>query len=187
VRWANLFHSTYAGSGSVNSSCGDASYGSNGSRYDRACAGAFGPRAAIGTLTVRPRHSSDGSRDLYALGGFLRLAPIAVALLQIMSACHRRRAFASIRDNLGRESRTGLSGNSPSGCVLISIMTTRMIRRTADDLVRRRLALGHPRELLRAAAGGISSATVKRIERSVVSPLPATLTTLGQALGCEVS
>jgi transcriptional regulator with XRE-family HTH domain len=66
-------------------------------------------------------------------------------------------------------------------------MTTQMIRRSADDLLRRRLALGYSRERLGAAAGGISSATVKRVERGLVSPHPATLTALAQALGCEVS
>ena len=68
-------------------------------------------------------------------------------------------------------------------------MTLQMISRAADraaGLERRRLALGYSRERLGAAAGGISSATVRRVERGLVRPHPATRAALARALGCEV-
>lgn len=52
---------------------------------------------------------------------------------------------------------------------------------------RRRLALGYSRERLGAAAGGISSATVRRVERGLVNPHPSTRVALAQALGCAVA
>ncbi len=73
-------------------------------------------------------------------------------------------------------------------------MTTHMIDHTAtcraDDprpLEQRRLALGYSRERLGAAAGGISSATVKRVERGLVKPHPATRAALARALGCRIA
>ncbi len=67
-----------------------------------------------------------------------------------------------------------------------------MTLRTISDadllpLERRRLALGLSRERLGAAAGGLGSATVRRVERGLVRPHPATLSALARALGCEVS
>jgi DNA-binding XRE family transcriptional regulator len=63
-----------------------------------------------------------------------------------------------------------------------------MIGRTPEipPLEQRRLALGYSRERLGAAAGGISSATVRRIERALVSPHPTTRRALARALSCEV-
>jgi transcriptional regulator with XRE-family HTH domain len=55
-----------------------------------------------------------------------------------------------------------------------------------SPLEQRRLAAGYSRERLGAAAGGISSATVKRVERGLVRPYPATLTALAKALSCKV-
>jgi transcriptional regulator with XRE-family HTH domain len=49
----------------------------------------------------------------------------------------------------------------------------------------RRRAAGLSRERLGAAAGGISSATVRRIERGLVTPHPATVSALARALDCE--
>jgi DNA-binding XRE family transcriptional regulator len=51
----------------------------------------------------------------------------------------------------------------------------------------RRLALGYSRERLGAAAGGLSAATVFRVERGMVVPRPATRVALARALGCRVS
>jgi transcriptional regulator with XRE-family HTH domain len=65
-----------------------------------------------------------------------------------------------------------------------------MISHDAEDLKpleQRRLALGYSRERLGAAAGGISSATVKRVERGRVRPHPATRVALARALGCRVA
>lgn len=49
----------------------------------------------------------------------------------------------------------------------------------------RRDALALSRERLGARAGGISSATIARIERGAVTPHPATVAALAMALGCE--
>ena len=46
----------------------------------------------------------------------------------------------------------------------------------------RRTALGLSRERLGAAAGGISSATIRRAEMGTVTPNPATITALALAL-----
>jgi DNA-binding XRE family transcriptional regulator len=51
----------------------------------------------------------------------------------------------------------------------------------------RRLALGYSRERLGAAAGGLSAATVFRVERGMVAPRPATRVALARALGCRVA
>jgi predicted transcriptional regulator len=51
-----------------------------------------------------------------------------------------------------------------------------------SSLERRRLALGLSREALGAAAGGIASATVQRIERGHVRPHPSTLSAIIAAL-----
>jgi transcriptional regulator with XRE-family HTH domain len=69
-------------------------------------------------------------------------------------------------------------------------MTFQMMMREGDGvglLQRRRQALGLSRERLGAAAGGISSATVRRVERGLVSPHPATVAALARALNCEVA
>jgi DNA-binding XRE family transcriptional regulator len=138
--------------------------------------------------------SSDGPHDLFALlGGFLQLAPFVVALPQLMPARHRRRAaFAPVAapDNFASGSVAGLSGNARSGCTSIPSMNFQMTVHDEDGiglLQRRRLALGLSRERLGAAAGGISSATVRRVERGLVSPHPATVAALARALNCEVA
>jgi len=46
----------------------------------------------------------------------------------------------------------------------------------------RRQSLGLSREALGAAAGGVSSSTIRRIERGVVQPHPSTLAALAYAL-----
>ena len=46
----------------------------------------------------------------------------------------------------------------------------------------RRQALGLSREALGAAAGGVSSSTIRRIERGTVTPHPSTLAALTHAL-----
>jgi predicted transcriptional regulator len=46
----------------------------------------------------------------------------------------------------------------------------------------RRQGLGLSREALGAAAGGVSSSTIRRIERGVVQPHPSTIAALIQAL-----
>lgn len=46
-----------------------------------------------------------------------------------------------------------------------------------------RLALGLSREALGAEAGGISSSTIRRIERGTVSPHRSTVAALARALG----
>jgi transcriptional regulator with XRE-family HTH domain len=48
-----------------------------------------------------------------------------------------------------------------------------------------RRAAGHSRESLGAAAGGVSAATVKRIERGQVQPHRSTIAALANALNCE--
>lgn len=53
------------------------------------------------------------------------------------------------------------------------------------SLETRRLNQGLSREALGAAAGGISSATITRIERGKVRPHRATLSALARALGCH--
>jgi transcriptional regulator with XRE-family HTH domain len=67
-------------------------------------------------------------------------------------------------------------------------MTAQMIKHRADGLEvqRRRLALGYSRERLGAAADGISSATVRRIECGLVRPHPSTRAAIARALGCEI-
>jgi transcriptional regulator with XRE-family HTH domain len=57
--------------------------------------------------------------------------------------------------------------------------------REDGPLKRRRTALGLSREALGGLAGGISSSTIRRIERDEVSPHPSTLAALAAALGCE--
>jgi transcriptional regulator with XRE-family HTH domain len=49
----------------------------------------------------------------------------------------------------------------------------------------RRRAAGLSRERLGAAAGAISSATIKRIERGLVRPHPSTRVALAAALRCD--
>ena len=63
-------------------------------------------------------------------------------------------------------------------------MATQMMVHSVDgtELEQRRLALGLSREALGAAAGGISSATVKRVERGEVRPQPSTLSAITAAL-----
>lgn len=61
-------------------------------------------------------------------------------------------------------------------------MTSHMITHDGSSLERRRLALGLSREALGAAAGGIASATVQRIERGTVRPHPSTLSAIIAAL-----
>jgi DNA-binding XRE family transcriptional regulator len=67
-------------------------------------------------------------------------------------------------------------------------MTLHMIVHAPDEtpLEQRRLALGYSRERLGAAAGGVSSATVRRIERGLVNPHQITRLALARALSCEV-
>ena len=55
------------------------------------------------------------------------------------------------------------------------------------ELEQRRVALGYSRERLGAAAGGVSSATVWRIERGLVTPHHTTRLALARALRCEVA
>lgn len=68
----------------------------------------------------------------------------------------------------------------------IACMATQMMPRRVDGsaLKRRRLEAGFSRERLGAAAGGIASATVVRVERGEVSPHPSTVAALAAALGC---
>jgi len=63
-------------------------------------------------------------------------------------------------------------------------MTVQMISRTPDGaaLKQWRLSVGLSREALGAAAGGISSATVRRIEHAEVRPHPSTVVALLNAL-----
>jgi len=46
----------------------------------------------------------------------------------------------------------------------------------------RRLSLGLSREALGAAAGGLASATIRRVERGEVTPHPSTLAAMRAAL-----
>jgi Helix-turn-helix len=73
------------------------------------------------------------------------------------------------------------------GCLAslsVLAMTAQMLGRPHDGpaLERWRRALGLSREALGAAAGGIASATVRRVERSEVKPHPSTLAALVAAL-----
>jgi transcriptional regulator with XRE-family HTH domain len=63
-------------------------------------------------------------------------------------------------------------------------MTSQIVTRTHDGpaLERWRKSLGMSREALGAAAGGIASATVKRVERSEGRPHPSTVAALVAAL-----
>jgi predicted transcriptional regulator len=63
-------------------------------------------------------------------------------------------------------------------------MPTQTLCRAPDGpaLERWRLSLGLSRERLGAAAGGISSATVRRIEREQVRPQPSTIAAILRAL-----
>ena len=70
---------------------------------------------------------------------------------------------------------------------MLRIMTSQMIAHgpVGEALKARRLALALSRERLGAAAGGVSSATIARIERGSVTPHPATVAALALALGCS--
>lgn len=58
-------------------------------------------------------------------------------------------------------------------------------RPDGPELERWRKSLGLSREALGAAAGGIASATVKRVERGEVKPQPSTLSALVGALSAR--
>lgn len=68
-------------------------------------------------------------------------------------------------------------------------MTSQTVLQQAvgPGLKARRTALGLSRERLGAAAGGISSATIRRIEFGIVKPQPQTLVALARALYCSPS
>jgi transcriptional regulator with XRE-family HTH domain len=63
-------------------------------------------------------------------------------------------------------------------------MATQTIGHAQSTLSRRRRELGWSRERLGARAGGVSSSTIKRIERHEVVPHPSTVAALAGALGC---
>jgi DNA-binding XRE family transcriptional regulator len=54
-------------------------------------------------------------------------------------------------------------------------------------LEQRRLVAGYSRNRLGVAAGGVSSATIRRVERGLVRPHPITRVALAGALGCQVA
>jgi predicted transcriptional regulator len=68
--------------------------------------------------------------------------------------------------------------------LLVSAMTGQMMTQPCDGaaLEKWRRSLGMSREALGAAAGGIASATVKRVERGEVRPHPSTIAALVTAL-----
>lgn len=56
-----------------------------------------------------------------------------------------------------------------------------------DIVAKRRQALGLSREALGAAAGGVSSSTIRRIEHGRVRPHPSTVGALIAALDCATN